>query len=243
MLVAAVVAAALVVLGVGAGPASARAERGGDAVVADPGDPQQPLTAGGSAAVFTLALPEDASCPGDSANDDYRIQSFLVPVTDDPAELRYDLMGPVGDGRWALYGVDTTPFVHALTEMSEGPGHPGRIGGIPPLSFAVFPPGTIQPGEYRMGIACTLSRETMRYWDVTVRLLDAPSDEPGKLRWEVIDPPAVPGRGWGRLAWIVAGVAGVGAAALLVPWPAVFSRSSSRSDKEQPRDLSQNDPS
>src|SRR5262245_29250980 len=37
-------------------------------------DPSRVLTEGGSADAFTLRLPEDAVCPGDSANDDWRVQ-------------------------------------------------------------------------------------------------------------------------------------------------------------------------
>lgn len=181
---------ALAVVTVASWPAAAAAATGtraGDAVVVDSLDLDVPLSEGGSAAIFTLRLPDGASCPGDSANDQYRIQSFVVPAADDPGTLRYEEIKPVGAGRWALYEVGTRPYAQALTDLNDGEGRPGRIGGIPPLSFAVFPPGELPDGRYRVGIACTLARATERFWDTELVLTAVPDDEPGQLRWRATD--------------------------------------------------------
>jgi hypothetical protein len=168
----------------------AQAQAAGEVVVVEADNLAKELTGGGSATVFTLRLPDGASCPGDSANDQYRVQSFIVPSADDPGIFTYGSIKPDGEGRWALYGVDTRPFVHALTERNDGAGLPGRIGGLPPLSFAVFPPGELPEGAYRIGVACTRFRKTERYWDTELMLLTGPDDEPGQLRWHLasVDP-------------------------------------------------------
>lgn len=180
------------VLGFG-GVAAASAERAGDAVVVNGRNSGELLNGGGSATSFSLRLPEAASCPGDSANDNYRVQSFIVPVTDDPATLTYGSQGPAGEGRWALYDMTTSPFVNALTEVSGGPGQPGRITPLPQLSFAVFPVGTFTDGRYRVGVACTEWSETVRYWDTEIDVVAAPGDEPAQLRWAVVGAPAPSG--------------------------------------------------
>jgi hypothetical protein len=185
------------VLGVASGPA-ARASvdapvDAGAVEMIDP-DTRQPLTSGDSNTVFTLGLPVGASCPGDSANDDWRVQSFLIPATDDPGALRYGIIRADGEGRFAIYTVQTQPFVHALTGQNVAPGLPGQIATIPPLSFGVFPAGTLEMGNYRLGIACTLYRETARYWDTEIVLAAAPEVQPGEFTWEVVGAsPATPG--------------------------------------------------
>jgi hypothetical protein len=157
----------------------------GGVLLVDP-DTGSPLSSGDSNSVFTLALPPDASCPGDSANDDWRVQTFLVPANDDPGSLRYGIIRADGDGRFAIYTVDTQPYVHALTGQNPAPGMPGMIRRIPPLSFAVFPAGTLEMQSYRIGVACTLYRETAKYWDAEIVLAAAPEVQPGEFRWQVV---------------------------------------------------------
>lgn len=195
--------------------ASAQAQDAGEAVVVDAGNPSKRLTDGASATVFTLLLPDGAACPGDSANDQYRVQSFVVPASHDPGALVYGSIKPEGDGRWSLYEVNTRPLVHALTEMNDGAGQPGRIGGFPPLSFAVFPPGELPEGRYRIGIACTRARRTERYWDTELVLTEVAEDEPGQLHWRAAGAAAVPssGDGWSGTTVLVLAAVGAGTAA------------------------------
>lgn len=199
-------------------PAAGEGVDSGDAVIVDGRDSSKRIYEGNSAAVFTLRLPRDASCPGDSANDDYRIQSFIIPAEDDPGTLRYELVKPEGDSRWALYHVDTSPFLHQLTQMNEGAGEEGRIGGIPALSFAVFPPGEIPPGRYRIGIACTYYRETERYWDTEIVMASAPDDEPGQMTWKVAGE-AEPSTGPTNAAYMALPVAGAATAVFIIRRP------------------------
>src|SRR5262245_9642793 len=61
----------------------------GDVVVVDAIDNSSELTGGGSAVPFTLRLPDGATCPGDSAHDQWRVQSFLIPSTVDMASVKW----------------------------------------------------------------------------------------------------------------------------------------------------------
>ena len=49
----------------------------------------RPIDGGGSATPFTLRLPDGAACPGDSANDGYRVNSYMVPLDVDPTTVTY----------------------------------------------------------------------------------------------------------------------------------------------------------
>ena len=184
----------------GLGPtdlAAAQGQRAGDVVVIDGRNGSELLSSGGGATPFSLRLPPGASCPGDSANDNYRVQTFVVPAADDPAALTYESQKPAGDGRWALYDVNTTPYVQVLTEVASAPGQPGRITPLSQLRFAVFPPGTFPDGRYRIGVACTQWSDTVQYWDTEIDVVADPgadpAEDPAQLRWAVVGAPAPSG--------------------------------------------------
>jgi hypothetical protein len=134
----------------------------------------------------------------------------------DPGGLTYESTKPAGEGRWALYAVNSDPFVQGLTALAAAPGQPGPIVDLPLFDFAVFPPGTLAEGVNHVGIACTLANETIRYWDTDLVLTDTPEDEPAQLTWVAVDPPEVAAEG-NRLPWIAVGVlaAGLGLLALV----------------------------
>jgi hypothetical protein len=159
--------------------------RSGDVVIIDAGNRQKDLGRGVSDTKWSLRLPDGAACPGDSMHDEWRVQSFIVPAAVDPATLTYESTKPAGDLHFALYDYRTHPFVQQLTRANDVAGQPGIIGDIPTLSFAVFPPGTLPPGNYRIGIACTLARRTAQYWDAAVVLAADPADQPGQLTWRL----------------------------------------------------------
>mgnify|MGYP003117744228 CR=1 FL=1 len=170
------------------------------------------VSGGGSDEDFSIVLPEGASCPGDSISGDWRISSFMVPAADDPASFTYSSTKPEGDGRLPLYQLDTRSFVAGFTAQSEEPGGPGPIVDLPSFTFRLFPPGRIEPGAYRIGLACTLYNETYRYWDTEIELVADPSDQPAQLRWSVVGAPQSPRDGVGP--WVAVAVAGaVGALA------------------------------
>ena len=199
-----------------ASAATVQPVRSGDAVIVDRNDGSAELTHGQSATQFSLRLPPGAACPGDSANDQWRFQSFMVPASDTPDTLHYNVAGPDGPGQFALFQVSTSPLVDVLTNQNAGPGQPGVIPALLPLSFAAFPPDVLPAGTYRIGIACTLSRQTADYWDTEIIITSSPSDKPSQFVWRLATAPASvndshPGSG----AWLLpVGLAVLGVAAL-----------------------------
>ena len=171
---------------------AAQAEDAGEAVVVAGAGETRRLSEGGSATDFSLRLPRGASCPGDSANDGYRVQSYMVPTTVAPARVGYDGLGPAPNayGDWTtfrqpLYDTATRPFASAQTAEATAPGRPGAIVNVPTFSFAVYGPGELPPGRYHVGIACTLNNQPVRYWDTKVLVTRSPSDKPAEIRWSV----------------------------------------------------------
>lgn len=189
--------------------------RAGDAVPVDPINQSKDLTHGDSDTKFSLRLPAGAACPGDSANDQWRVQSFLIPATDDPGAIHYGVIGPEGTTQFALYQVNTRPFTDTFTQPNSAPGHAGSIPAIAELSFAVFPPGTLPDGTYRVGIACTYFRETAMFWDTEIVIES--SSKPGHLTWRLTNAPEAAGDSGGSFPWVLAvGVVLIAAAATVV---------------------------
>lgn len=148
-----------------------------------------PLRNGGSATPFRVQLPPAASCPGDSMSDQWRVQSFVVPIDADVTTLHYGVIGPDGPSQYALFDIGTRPYANQLTMANGGPGVQGLISGVPVMSFGVLTPGLLPAGRYRIGIACTLFGETGRYWDTEIVLEDAPDDAPAQFVWRLPDAP------------------------------------------------------
>lgn len=158
----------------------------GDAVIVQGGSLHSPrIGQGGSKTLFSLELPRGSSCPGDSANDGFRVQGFMVPAIDDPGKLRYKSIQPEGTGRWGLFDEHTTSYAQMFTAKRDKPGGPGLLLEIPRFTLSVFPPGMVQPGNYRIGIACTLYNETITYWDSALSITSDAADKPSGLHWKV----------------------------------------------------------
>ena len=220
----AVTAVMVVAIGLSLGVPAASAAAGdpvrsGDAVVVDSSDGSRELTHGQSATQFSLRLPPGAACPGDSANDQWRVQSFMIPAADSPGNLGYNVAGPDGQGQFALYAVNTSPVVDSLTNQNTGPGAPGVIPAIPPLSFAAFPPDVLPSGTYRIGIACTLSRKTANYWDTEIVITSSPSDRPSQFVWRLPNvPESVNQPSNGSSRWLLPVGIGVLAVVAVAAW-------------------------
>lgn len=188
-----VVALALAALGavslIGFGvaqPAEAAGTREGDALVVENPESDRALKGGGSETLFSLKLPDGASCPKDSQNNNYRIQGFMVPAKIDPASLKYKSIMPDAEGGFGLYDEFTNSYAQILTAEEEKPDGPGEIVNLPRFTLAVFSPGMVAPGKYRVGIACTYYNDTVRYWDNELLVEHDSGDKPAEIRWSVV---------------------------------------------------------
>jgi hypothetical protein len=171
--------------------APASLDAGAVTLVAGPGS-SHALSAGGSNTNFSLKLPAGAACPGDSANDNYRLQSFFVPAATNLDVLRYKFMGPDTSPGDPLIDLGTHPYTQRLTDPNQTPGLPGRIPVLPDFSFVAYTPGYYAPGRYHIGVACTLYNVTKRYWVTDVVVVAAPADKPAGIRWSHADRTANP---------------------------------------------------
>ena len=156
----------------------------GAVTVVQPANQNRLLSGGTETTLFSLRLPADAACPGDSRNDDWRIQSFIIPANDDPLDLEYGLVSPEGQDRYPLFMADTTTYMQVFLRPNDGPGKPGVIEPVPPLSFSALESGTVATGSYRIGLACTYFRQTARVWDALVDLEIEPNGSAG-FAWSV----------------------------------------------------------
>ena len=119
VLAALAVLATLVV--VTATPASA-ATVNGIATIADPGT-TTPLLSGGSATQFTVSLPAQAACSGDTANDGYHVYSYLLPKGTDLSTVTFQVGPSAGLGLFDPTGTYYGPVNTAIGT--------GQIIGIP----------------------------------------------------------------------------------------------------------------
>jgi hypothetical protein len=184
-LVALIAVAISAFLVLGAGPARAAGERAGDVVVVD--ENGAVATEGGSATPFGLRLPSGAACPGDSADESYRVEVFLVPEGTDLGTVVYGELAPEVEGGSSLWDTNTNVFDGELTSDAP-PGEPGLIVNLPNFSFAVLYPGELAAGDYRIGVACSLFNNTERYWDTSFSITEDASDQPAQFVWTATPP-------------------------------------------------------
>ena len=161
------------------------AVRSGDVAIVDVFKRTVQIARGGSATEFSLEPPENAVCPGDSEHDSWRVQTFIAPAAVDPGRLDYGVVGPTGEHQYAVYDTFTAPLVDVLAVPNPGPGGSAHINEFPPMSFAVFPPGELVAGHYRIGVACTYFGKTANYWDTEIVIAAAPGDKPAQLVWHL----------------------------------------------------------
>ncbi len=160
------------------------------AAVVDAGG--QRISGGDRETEFTFQLEGTPECPGDSFYQDWRVQSYMVPVTVAAAEVTYNGLGPTPYGyetyesfRQPLYGVDSNPFAGMATATPEREGEPGEIVDVPMFDFAVYGPGDVPAGRYRIGLACTLLNQVERVWEAEIEITAGPGDD-RPLQWEVV---------------------------------------------------------
>lgn len=161
------------------------------------------LDTGGGLTPFRVELEGEDQCPGDSAHDQYRVDSYMVPIGVDPARLLYTSAGPTPPHfrtyesfQKTLHTTLAEPFAGATTAQQDEPGGPGPIRELPLFDFSVYGPdpriedwdGGVPEGEYRVGIACTFANRVANLWETTIRVSEDEGDEPVGIRWEVTGP-------------------------------------------------------
>lgn len=155
-------------------PAHAAGVDAGDAQVVNPSTGVL-LSAGTKDTDFSLRLPNAAACTGDSANDGYRVQSFHIVSSADPADLTFDPSGPMPNAtgpqfRQPLYQINGNPYIDAQTAPANPAPGPGPIINIPAFDFALYDPSSLPPGTYNVGISCTKggpsANQHDKFWNV-----------------------------------------------------------------------------
>jgi hypothetical protein len=144
------------------------------------------ITSGDEESLFVLTPPAGAACPGDTRNDGWFVSSFLVPLSTEIDGLGWGMDFPLGEGNRAmrtdagsLYGAD-------VTQENPVAGSPGIIKPGPAVTFGQWPEGfEVEPGQYRVGIACTYLGVAERYWDAEVVVTSAGS-EPTDIEWSLV---------------------------------------------------------
>ncbi len=170
-------------------PARATADAGTAPVVLS--EAPAAAAAGGSATSFALDLPKDAACRGDSADDGYRVQSFMIPADVDPASLEFGSQGPKPQAtgtafRQPLYATTSSPFVNEHTANVDEPTDLAVIVDVPSFNLAVFKLGDIPPGAYAVGLACTKGTGKLvvdRHWKAVLDVRALASDLPAGVSW------------------------------------------------------------
>ena len=138
-------------------------------------------------------LPQDSTCPGDSANDQWRIDSFLLPAGEDPMDMVYTATGPEPAwtaGRYPLFGqADGLPISAQFLQRNTVVGKPGKILSIAVSSFTMVAQNQFPGGEYTLGMICTYFNQPALYWDAAITISAAPADgDPTKLTWTLHPP-------------------------------------------------------
>jgi len=190
--VAALAIGAGVVVGAQGGRADAAATNGGSLTIID--DLGGTLASGGSATAFGLRPPTGAACTGDTATGGYKVSSYMVPSSVDPATLTFDNSGPIPNAtgnptpsafRQPMYS-NGTPFVNKNTAIDNGAG--GVLVNLPLFSFAGvgFASGDIPAGSYNIGYACVKgtasSTQLDKYWNAQITVA-VNAQDPISVAW------------------------------------------------------------
>jgi hypothetical protein len=181
----------------GVGVASA-ATLDGVATIASPSN-DAPLSSGGSTTLFTVTLPANAACSGDTASGGYHIYSYLVQQGSSvPAVVQPLTFTTQPSAGYGLLDSSGTYFGPANTAITTG-----QVIGIPtdfewePLANGVGltgPSGLLysggSSGVWEAGIACANTSGVLTdYWNTEITFTSSVSD-PNHFVWSA-GPPAV----------------------------------------------------
>ena len=142
---------------------------------------------------FFIVVPDRATCPGDSANDQWRVHSFLVPEADDVLPLWFGSTGPEPPWEASRYPMfenqNGLPLSQMMLARNASPGLPGVVEQSGETSLRVHAENGIVSGRYRIGIACAYFRQTTQFWDLVIEVTAASDNEPTDLKWKVVEAP------------------------------------------------------
>ncbi len=176
------VAASLVVLthagltAFGGGTVLAAATFAGVATVDGPGTPA--IAGGNSDTQFLLNLPEGAACTGDSATDNYRVQTFMAVATTDPATLTFGGSGPNNANVGASFlqplfaATGNSPVSGRLAAPVSGQVDDGVVFSLAAVTSGgvVQAQGVLPEGDYILGYMCTVGTALDKYWTATLTI-------------------------------------------------------------------------
>jgi hypothetical protein len=181
-----------------AAPATAGASTlDGVATTASPGTSSY-LASGGSTTPFTVSLPAQAACSGDSATNGYRVFSYLVEAGTNVATITFPSGEPnFGSNQYGLIESDGNFWEDQNTAPTTG-----QIIGIPndfewealitkglALNSLLYQNSNTS-GVWEGGIACTNSSGTVSdYWNTQITFSHSGTD-PNHFDWSAVPGPA-----------------------------------------------------
>ncbi|MEY4230712.1 MAG: hypothetical protein RLZZ362_1561, partial [Actinomycetota bacterium] len=123
-------------------------------------------TSGTSSTTFQMTLEAGSNaCPGDTAGGGYRWQSYLVSSTVDAGALTYNSSGPIAPAGALAKPLRSTTNKLIVNEATAPTSGNVLIGNYTySLSALTFLPGGLPAGVYKVGVACTLTGETLAFW-------------------------------------------------------------------------------
>ena len=170
----------------GVSPASA-STLNGTATIANPNG-LAPLASGGSTTQYTMTLPADAACDGDTATNGYHVFSYLVPEGTNPTAVSFATGLPTDypDAPTGLFTATGNYYGPANTATNTGQivSIPGNLEFAPMLTRGL-PLGTLlyngnTSGVWEAGIACANSTGAVTdYWNTEVTFTSSSSDPHG----------------------------------------------------------------
>lgn len=164
-----------------------------------------PLHGGGSTTPYGVVLPADASCPGDTAHDQYRVYSYLIPAGVALTSVSFKGFLPRSYYGFIAYGA-----YFGAVNTAEGT---GQIVGIPDaFVFSrltpsdLFSRATTNSATWEGGIACVNRQGAATdAWNTQFHFVRDPAD-PGGFRWTVEHPALVSASGGTPWLWIGGGL-------------------------------------
>jgi len=177
--------------GVSAGTAAA-STLGGVATVASPGT-TTPLTSGASTDLFTVSLPAQAACDGDTATGGYHVYSYFIQKGTTLSTVTFIGHPSVGSGLFETNGKYYGPVNTAVTTGAVPNPLPNDLvfselltHGEPLLSLLYTGTGSSASGIWETGIACATSTGALAdNWNAEVTFT-ASSSDPNGFTWTAL---------------------------------------------------------